>query len=120
MSISKKKLKELIEGVPDENDPDVINYWKDIGGGKLVYLEGWCDECLAGTGFPLMAEGGYEQKLAYIRDMTDIVLSRPEEIKEKGLKLLEGGFVETPDAENLYGVTYGIYDKAESEMGNWL
>lgn len=108
--ISEEKLQELIDGVPDVGDPEetCISYWQKVNN-KMVYLEGWSDACLAGTGFPLMGEGEWARKIAYIEDLTEEIL--PRKAKERGLKFLEGGFRETPDAENLYGVSYGIYEK---------
>lgn len=113
MSVIKEKLQELIEGVPDENDPDVLSYWQKANDNE-VYLEGWADLCLAGTGFPPMEEGETARKVAYIEDLTPEILQR--KAKERGLKLIEGGFKETPDAENLYGVTYGIYESSNPEI----
>lgn len=108
--ISKKRLQELIDEVPDVNDPDIINYWVKVDG-TMVYLEGWCDKCLISTGFPTIERGNHEEKIAYIEDMTEQTLEK--KAKERGLRLIRGGFVELPDAVNLYGVSYGIYEKAE-------
>lgn len=108
--ISKEKLQKLIDAVPDIGDPEetCINYWQKVGD-KMLYLEGWADACLAGTGFPLMEEGETARKIAYIEDLTKEVL--PRKAKERGLTLLEGGFEELEDAESLYGVTWGVYEK---------
>jgi len=109
-SIRKEKLQELINKVPDVGAPEetCISYWQKVQG-RFVYLEGWADACLAGTGFPTMEEGETARKIAYIEDLTEEIL--PRKAKEKGLKLIEGGFIETPDAENLYGVTWGVYER---------
>lgn len=106
--ITMEEIKKLVDEVPDVNDPAKINYWvaKD---GILIYLEGWSDACLAGTGFPLMTEGGHESKIAYIKDLTPDILKKKAE--EKDLRLIKGGFIETESATNLYGVTYGVYRK---------
>jgi hypothetical protein len=93
--------------VPDTNDPNVINFWITKND-KKIYIEGWCDECLAGTGFPLMWEGGHERKLRYIEDLTPKIIDK--KAKEKNLNLIEGGFIKTPNATHLYGITYGIYE----------
>ena len=113
-SINKKKLEELLDKVPDIGTPEetCISYWQKVGD-KMLYVEGWADACLAGTGFPLMEEGETARKIAYIEDLTPEILKR--KAKERGLKFLEGGFHETPDAVNLYGVTWGIYEKQESK-----
>lgn len=114
MSI-KEKLQELIKGVPDVNDPDVICYWRRVDD-KYVYLEGWCDKCLIDTGFPTMERGNHHEKIDYIKDLTALTLNKKAKAREnpfeKELKLLEGGFEEMEEAENLYGVSYGIYEEA--------
>jgi hypothetical protein len=109
-SISREKLQELIDKVPDVGAPEetCISYWQKIGD-KFLYLEGWADACLAGTGFPPMEEGETARKITYMQDMTEEIL--PRKAKERELKLVEGGFIEMPDADNLYGVTWGIYEK---------
>ncbi len=103
---SKAQLEKLIDDVPDANNPAAINYWVTVGD-EEVYLEGWCDKCLAGTGYPPMEGGETLAKLDYMRDMTAGIL--PRKAKEKGLELIEGGFIELEEVENLYGVTYGVY-----------
>lgn len=116
--ISEEKLREFIDKVPDENDPDIICYWRKIGD-QVVYLEGWADECLVNTGFPTMERGNHQEKINYIEDLTNVTLAKktkPEENPwEVELKLIRGSFVELPEAENLYGVSYGIYEMAEKE-----
>ncbi|MGQ9545934.1 MAG: hypothetical protein ACUVTR_02045 [Dehalococcoidia bacterium] len=102
----KTQLRKLISDVPDVNDPSKINYWVKVDD-KEVYLEGWCDKCLAGTGYPPMEAGETLAKLAYMKDMTKEIL--PRKAKERGLELIEGGFIELEEAKNLYGVTYGVY-----------
>lgn len=105
------KIKQLIDEVPDVNDPTGVNYWVEVDD-ELVYLEGWCDECLAGTGFPPIGGGEWDQKIEYMRDLTPSILER--KAKERNLELIYGGFVEKTEEdypEHLYGVTYGVYRK---------
>lgn len=116
----KTMVDRLIEAVPDENDVFAINYWRDMGD-KRVYLEGWCDKCLAGTGFPTIGRGEWDEKIQYmVRDThrTLIRKQRREELplwlaqkEERGLTLIEGGFreFEAGDRDWLYGVTWGVY-----------
>lgn len=101
---------EEIKKIPDVNDPRRINYWVQKGN-RWIYIEGWCDKCLLGTGFPPMEKGGTFDKVMYMEDMTPKILEA--KAKEKGLKLLRGGFAETEDKENLYGVTWGIFEAAK-------
>jgi len=93
--------KAITDKVPDVNNPNKINYWEGN-----VYVEGWCDKCYAGTGF-----GEYEaqEKVNYAEDMTPKILQ--QKAKEKGLELIGGEFVETPDKDFIYGVTVGFYKK---------
>ncbi len=109
-SISKEELQKLIDAVPDIGAPEetCISYWQKVGD-KMLYLEGWADACLAGTGFPPMEEGDTDRKIAYMKDLTTELL--PRKAKERGLKFLKGGFKELEDATNLYGVTWGIFEK---------
>lgn len=103
------KVRKLVDDVPDIDDPAEINYWvTEVD--RQVYLEGWADTCLAGTGFPTMEEGGTTGKINYMVDLTPEILQR--KAKERGLTLVDGGFIELPDADNLYGVTWGVYSKA--------
>lgn len=117
VGVTELKLRELIDRVPDIDDPGVLSYWVEVGD-KLVYLEGWCDMCLISTGFPSMERGNHQEKIAYIEDITKQTLERKTKPKEnpygKELRLIRGGFEELPDAENLYGVSYGIYEKQEA------
>lgn len=106
--ITERKLRELIDQVPDLDAPEVLSYWVQVGD-KMVYLEGWSDKCLIGYGFPPIEKGNHEEKIARIEQLTQEML--PRKAKEKGLRLVRGRFVETPDAINLYGVSYGIYQK---------
>lgn len=98
-------FKSLASEVPDVDDPRLINYWKIVDD-KQVYIEGWCSKCFAGTGL-----GEYETqgKLNYAKDLTPQILDR--KVQERGLKLLEGRFVETPDKDFIYGVTIGVFSK---------
>ncbi len=107
--VERAAVDKFIEQLPDKNDPAEINYWFGINHRQL-YLEGWADECLAGTGFPDIGGGDWEKKIDFMVEMTEKTL--PEKAKEKGLRLVEGGFREFPggDREYLYGVTWGVYE----------
>jgi len=111
------RVRELVEDVPDVDDPGEINYWVTEGDYK-VYLEGWCDQCLAGTGFPSIEEGEYDAKIAYMVKLTAETL--PRKATERGLELLDGGFITSEMAGHLYGVSWGVYQKAEVPAGELL
>lgn len=103
-------LGEIIRQVPDVNDTVRINYWVRQGD-DYIYLEGWCDKCLAGTGFPRKGRLD-DEKLEYIKGKTNEILVRKG--KEHSLTLVRGGFVERPEATHLYGVTYGVFRKPKA------
>ena len=110
-NLSKQTLNYIInklENVPDTANPENINYWIKLDDNLLLYIEGWSDECLSGTGFPKIDEGGTEEKLNYIRDLTPKILKKKAE--ERNLRLITGDFYETSNKINLYGITYGIYN----------
>jgi len=108
----------IIEEVPDEDDTGAINYWQDLDD-KRVYLEGWIDQCLAGTGFPPMEGGEWDEKIQYMIRVGNRTLIEKQEEKNRPiglyppghLNLIEGGFreFEAGDREWLYGVTWGLY-----------
>lgn len=117
--VSDEELERLINEVPDTTNTRLISYWKKLNDERL-YLEGWCDKCLMGTGFPPMEEGNHGRKIAYMEDMTEIILREKAKAKENPwgieLKLVKGGFMELEDAEYLYGVTYGVYERADKSI----
>ena len=106
-------FKSLASEVPDVDDPNRINYWKTIGD-KQVYIEGWSSKCFAGTG---LGEYEAEGRLNYARDLTPQILDK--KAKEKGLKLVEGQFIETPDKDFVYGVTIGIFVQEPLAIRKW-
>jgi hypothetical protein len=106
-------LKSFADEVPDVNDPNRINYWKTIDG-KQVYMEGWSEKCYAGTG---LGEYDTEGKLNHARDLTPQILAK--KAKEKGLRLLKGEFIETPDKDFVYGVTVGIFVQESLVIRKW-
>lgn len=100
------RVQEEISKVPDVDDPRKTNYWVRDGD-YFIYIEGWSDYCLSGTGFPKMEQGGTQRKLYYMMDLTPGILKR--KAQERNLKLLDGGFVETEDKSYLYGITWGLF-----------
>ncbi len=116
-SAEQAKIDSLIERVPDKNDTREINYWEDMNG-KKVYLEGWIDKCLAGTGFPPMEGVEWDEKIQYmVRDTRRTLIAKQEErnrppgVGPGYFTLIEGGFreFEAGDRGWLYGVTWGVY-----------
>lgn len=114
--VTDKEIERLIKEVPDTDNTRLINYWRRVND-EVIYLEGWCDKCLMGTGFPPMERGETASKITYIEDLTPGILEMKAKAKENPwgieLKLVKGEFVELEDANYLYGVTYGVYERAE-------
>lgn len=102
--------------IPDVNNADKMIKWIDSGNQK-IYLEGFCDECLSGTGFPTIEGGETENKINYIRDLADEIAQR--KAKERGLKLTSTEFIETPDASNLYGVLVAKFGNLKIAIGEF-
>ena len=126
MVVTDEEIERLINEVPDTTNTRRINYWKKLDD-EVIYLEGWCDKCLMGTGFPPMERGETARKIAYIEDMTEIILKEKAKASENpwgiALKLVKGGFMEIPEANYLYGVTYGVYERGDKTepwgAGDW-
>ena len=125
--VTDEEIERLVAEVPDTTNTRRINYWRKLDD-EVIYLEGWCDKCLMGTGFPPMERGGIDEKIAYMEDMTEIILKEKAKARENpwgiALKLVKGGFVERwEDTEHLYGVTYGVYDRVDKAepwgAGDW-
>ncbi|MHA2085661.1 MAG: hypothetical protein ACXABZ_14510, partial [Candidatus Thorarchaeota archaeon] len=68
---------------------------------RLLWLEGWCDGCIASKGFPPKGEGMLKEKLDYIKDLTPGFLE--DRAKEKGMTVQWSGFLPLDDKEFLYG-----------------
>ncbi|MHA2230857.1 MAG: hypothetical protein ACXABL_16805, partial [Candidatus Thorarchaeota archaeon] len=68
---------------------------------RVLWLEGWCDGCIAGKGFPPKGEGMLKEKLDYIKDLTPGFLE--DRAKEKGMTVQWSGFLPLDDKEFLYG-----------------
>lgn len=121
-SREKAQIDKFIDEVPDKNDTRAINYWL-VWGERHVYLEGWIDKCLAGTGFPKMEGGEWDAKIEYMIAATRRTLIAKQEdgslspsyiVEKLPLTLIEGGFREFEAGEKawLYGVTWGVYKQA--------
>ena len=76
---------------------------------RVLWLEGWCDGCIADKGFPPKGEGKLQEKLDYIRDLTPGFLEG--RAKKRGMTVLWSGFTPLSDKEFLYGVSWAIFKK---------
>jgi hypothetical protein len=76
---------------------------------RILWLEGWCDGCIASKGFPKKGEGMLQEKLAHLREITPGFLE--ERARERGMRVKWSGFLPLDDKEFLYGVSWGIFSK---------
>ncbi|MFX1367641.1 MAG: hypothetical protein ACFFAY_03480 [Promethearchaeota archaeon] len=92
--------------VPDIPKPSEI--MAEIRGkNRVLWLEGWCDGCIADAGFPAKGEGMLQEKLDYIREITPEFLEK--RARNKGMKVQWWGFLPLDDKEFLYGVSWGVF-----------
>ena len=94
--------------VPDLPDPSEIMaeiHAKD----QVLWLEGWCDGCIAGKGFPKKGEGMLQEKLDHIRKLTPGFLE--ERAKNRGMTVQSYGFIPLENKKFLYGVSWGIFHR---------
>jgi hypothetical protein len=96
--------------VPDEPKPSEIMY-EISDNDRTLWLEGWCDGCIAGKGFPPKGEGGLQEKLDHIRDLTPGFLEGRAE--NRNMRVRDMGFVPLDDREYLYGVSWAIFERKE-------
>lgn len=98
----------VVNLVPDLPKPSEI--MAEIqGNDQMLWLEGWCDGCIASEGFPPKGEGMLQEKLDYIRNLTPEFLE--DRAKKSGMTLQWSGFIPLNDKEFLYGVSWGIFRK---------
>ena len=95
--------------VPDLPKPSEI-FAEIEDGDRLLWLEGWCDGCIAGKGFPPKGEGMLQEKLNYLRELTPGFLE--ERAKNRGMSVQWSGFLPQSDKKFLYGVSWGIFRKS--------
>ena len=117
--ITKAQILEALGKLPDVADTAKIVDWVQIDD-KLLYIEGWSDECIAGWNYPKRAdEDAYETFFEVGERLTLKTLLRKQKPSDnpfhKRFKLLEGGWLGTPNAKKLFGITYGIYTSEKAE-----
>lgn len=94
--------------VPDLPEPsEIMAEIRDND--RVLWLEGWCDGCIASKGFPKKGEGMLQEKLNHIRQLTPGFLE--ERAKERGMTVQWSGFIPLYDKKFLYGVSWGIFHK---------
>jgi hypothetical protein len=98
----------VAELVPDIPRPSEI-FAQIKGKDRTLWLEGWCDECIASKGFPPKGEGMLREKLDYIRKITPELLQ--ERATERNMTVLGSGFIPLRDKEHLYGVSWAVFTK---------
>jgi hypothetical protein len=98
----------LTELVPDIPRPSEITA-KIVAGDRTLWLEGWCDGCIAGRGFPPKGQGMLKEKLDYIREVTPEFLRR--RAAERHMTVEWSGFIPLDDKKHLYGVSWAVFSK---------
>ena len=94
------------ELVPDVPVPREL-FAEIKGKDAALWLEGWCDGCIAGKGFPPKGDGMLREKLDYISEITPGFLQQRAEDRDM---VVEGmGFIPLEDKEHLYGVSWGVF-----------
>ena len=89
--------------VPDLPKPsEIVAEIKDKD--RELWLEGWCDGCIANKGFPPKGGGMLQEKLDYIRELTPGFLE--ERAMDAGMTVQWFGFLPLNDKEFLYGVSW--------------
>lgn len=96
---------ELVPDVPVPSDLFAEIKAKD----RILWLEGWCDGCIAGKGFPPKGKGMLQEKLDHIREITPEFLQ--DRAKKKGMVVQWSGFLPLQNKEHLYGVSWAIFTK---------
>ena len=94
--------------VPDIPRPSEI-IAKIEAGDETLWLEGWCDGCIAGRGFPPKGKGMLEEKLSYIRELTPGFLR--QRAGDVDMTVRWSGFIPLKDKRHLYGVSWGVFTK---------
>ncbi|NHJ14195.1 MAG: hypothetical protein EAX95_10995 [Candidatus Thorarchaeota archaeon] len=94
--------------VPDIPEPSKIMAEVE-GKDMILWLEGWCDGCIAGKGFPPKGEGMLQEKLNHLRELTPGFLE--DRARKRGMAVQWSGFLPLSDKKHLYGVSWGIFRK---------
>ena len=99
----------LVAGlVPDIPRPSEI-IAKVEAGDKILWLEGWCDGCIADRGFPPKGQGMLKEKLDYIREVTPGFLR--QRAADRDMTVEWSGFIPLKGKEHLYGVSWAVFTK---------
>ncbi|UCE80525.1 MAG: hypothetical protein JSV94_05040 [Methanobacteriota archaeon] len=98
----------VAELVPDIPQPSEI-FAEIEAGDRTLWLEGWCDGCIAGMGFPPKGRGALEEKLNYINKVTPEFLRKRAADREMTIEW--SGFIPLKDKEHLYGVSWAVFTK---------
>lgn len=102
----------VTELVPDKGQPSEI-IAKIETRDRTLWLEGWCDGCIAGRGFPPKGQGMLKEKLDYIREVTPGFLR--QRAADRDMTVEWSGFLPLNDKEHLYGVSWAIFTKIQQK-----
>ena len=96
----------VAELVPDIPKPSEL-FAEIRGKDKVLWIEGWCDGCIASKGFPPKGKGMLQEKLNHIREITPKLLKQRAE--EKNMDIIWSGFIPLENKEFLYGVSWAVF-----------
>jgi len=98
----------VAELVPDIPKPSEL-FAEIRGKDRVLWIEGWCDGCIASKGFLPKGKGMLQEKLDYIREITPKFLKQRAE--DKDMEIMWSGFIPLKDKEFLYGVSWAVFTK---------
>ena len=98
----------VAELVPDVPRPSEL-FAEIKGKDRILWLEGWCDGCIASKRFPPKGQGMLKEKLDYIREITPRFLR--QRAAERNMNVQWSGFIPLKDKEHLYGVSWAVFKK---------
>lgn len=102
----------VAELVPDVGQPSKI-IAKIEARDTILWLEGWCDGCIASRGFPPKGQGMLKEKLDYIREVTPGFLR--QRAADRDMTVEWSGFIPLNDKKHLYGVSWAVFTKKQRE-----
>lgn len=100
----------VTELVPDMEQPSEIIATIEARD-KVLWLEGWCDGCIASRGFPTKGQGMLKEKLDYIREVTPEFLR--QRAADRDMTVEWSGFIPLNDKKHLYGVSWAVFTKKQ-------
>lgn len=117
------KIKQLIESIPDSDDPSKTQLMIPVGD-KMVFIESWCDRCYANL-FDDINIDDRSEKVDWARNQTEKIVKRQKSLPQNQKKLqdkelVDYYFVEFPENEVNFGASIGIFQQIYRNMIHYL